>query len=63
MDIITNRLKSDLRQLPTQNSRRSYPLSSKENEIILVEIKKLLKKSVVVYSTPEEGEDFFWYFH
>ena len=45
-DITTNDLKLDLKQLPTQNSRSSYPLSSKENEIISVEIKKLLKKSV-----------------
>ena len=42
--------------MPTQNSRSSYPLSSKENEVISVEIKKLLRKSVIVYSTPEEGE-------
>ena len=56
MDIINNCLKVDLKQLPTQNSRSSYPLSSKENEIISVGIKKLLKKSVIVYSTPEEGE-------
>ena len=46
LNIITNGLKLDLKQLPTQNSRSSYPLSSKENEIISVEIKKLLKKSV-----------------
>ena len=56
MDIINNCLKLDLKQLPTQNSMSSYPLSSKENEIISVGIKKLLKKSVIVYSTPEEGE-------
>ena len=46
LDIITYDLKLDLKQLPTQNSSSSYPLSSKENEIISVEIKKLLKKSV-----------------
>ena len=56
MDIITNGLKLDLKELPTQNSRSSYPLSSKENEVISVEIEKLLKKSVIVYSTPEKGE-------
>ena len=38
LDIITNGLKLDLKQLPTQNSRSSYPLSSKGNEI-----KKLLQ--------------------
>ena len=46
LDTITYDLKLDLKQLPTQNSTSSYPLSSKENEIISVEIKKLLKKSV-----------------
>ena len=46
LDIITYNLKLDLKQLPTQNSTSSYPLSSKEKEIISVEIKKLLKKSV-----------------
>ena len=46
LDIITYDLKLDLKQLPTQNSTSSYPLSSKEKEIISVEIKKLLKKSV-----------------
>ena len=56
MDTISNCLKLDLKQLPTQNSMSSYPLSSTENEIISVGIKKLLKKLVIVYSTPEEGE-------
>ena len=41
-DLITNGLQLDLKQLPTQNSRSPFPLSSKENEIISVEIKKLL---------------------
>ena len=41
-DIITSGLKLDLKQLPTQNSRFSYPFSSKENKVISVEIKKLL---------------------
>ena len=58
MDIITDCLKLDLKQLPTQNSRSIYPLSSKENEIISVEIEKLLKKSIIAYSTPDEGEFF-----
>ena len=50
LNIITNGLKLDLKQLPSQNSRSSYPLSSKENEVISVEITKLLKKSVnVIY--------------
>ena len=56
LDIITNGLNLDLKQLPTQNSSFTYPLSSKENEIISVELKKVLKNSVIVYSTPDEGE-------
>ena len=56
MDIITNGLKLDLKPLPTQNSRSSDPLSSKEKEIISEEIKKLFKKSIIVYSTSDEGE-------
>ena len=34
LDIITNGLKLDLKQLPTQNNRSAYPLPNKENEII-----------------------------
>ena len=30
LNIITNGLKLDLKQLPTQNSRSSYPLSTKK---------------------------------
>ena len=56
MNIITNSLKLDLKQLPNQNSRSSYSLPSKEKKIISVETKKLLKKSVTVYSTPDAGE-------
>ena len=44
LDIITNGLKLDLKQLPTQNCRSNYPLSSRENQIVSVEIKRLLKK-------------------
>ena len=36
--------------------RCTYLLSSRENEIISVEIKKLLKKLVIVYNTPDEAE-------
>ena len=42
LNIITNGLKLDLKELPTQNGRSSYPLSSKENEVTSVETKKLL---------------------
>ena len=48
LDIITNGLKLDLKQLPTQNSRSTYPLLSKENEIISVENKKLLKNQLLL---------------
>ena len=51
LNIITDGLKLDLKQLPTQKSRSSYPLYSKENETISVEIKKLLKRRVIAYST------------
>ena len=56
LDAINNGLKVHLKQLPTQNSRSTCPLSSKKNKIISVEIKALLKKSVIVYSSPDEGE-------
>ena len=52
LDAITNGLKLDLNKLSTQNSRSTYPLSSKENEIISIDSKKLLKKFAIVY----EGE-------
>ena len=55
LNIITNGLKLDLKQLPTQNSRSSYPLPCKEKKIISVETKKLLEKSVTVYSIPDAG--------
>ena len=48
LDIITYGLKLDLKELPTQNIRPTYPWSCKENEIISIEIIKLLKKLVIV---------------
>ena len=48
LNVITNGLKLGLKELPTQNTRPTYPLSSKENEIISIEITKLLKKLVIV---------------
>ena len=45
-----------LKELPTQNIRLIYLLSSRENEIISIKITKLLKKLVVVWSTPDESE-------
>ena len=57
MVIITNNgHKLGPKQLLTQNSRSSYPLSSKEREIISVDIKKVLKISVIAYSTSNEGK-------
>ena len=48
LDVITNGLKLDLKELPNQIIRPTYPLSSKENEIISTEITKLLKMLVTV---------------
>ena len=47
LDIITNGLKLDLKELPTRNIRPTYPLSSKENDIISIEVTKLLKKLAI----------------
>ena len=55
-DIITNGVELNLKELPIQNISTTYLLSSKENEIISIEIKKLLKKLVIVQSTIDEGE-------
>ena len=44
LDIITNDLKLDLKESQTQNIRPTYPLSSKEVEIISIKIIKLLRK-------------------
>ena len=46
LGIIINCLKLDLKELPTENIGPTFPLSSKENEIISLEITKLLKKLV-----------------
>ena len=43
LDIITNGLKLNLKELRTQNIRPTYTLSSKENEIISIKIAKLQK--------------------
>ena len=48
---LTNRLKLEPNKLPSQNSRSTYPSSSKENEVIYAEIKKLIQKKHV-HSTP-----------
>ena len=53
LDIVTNGLKLELYELPCQYSRSNYPLSVKENEVISMEIKKLLKKKVIVHRTTE----------
>ena len=43
LDIITNGLKLNLKELRIQNIRPTYTLSSKENEIISIKIAKLQK--------------------
>ena len=54
--IVTNGLKLELNELSCHYSRSSYPLSAKENEVISTEIKKLLKKKVIVHGTTEYNE-------
>ena len=56
LDIVTNGLKLELNELSCQYSRSNYPSSAKENEAISKEIKKLLKKKVIVHSTAEYNE-------
>ena len=56
LDIVNNGLKLELNQLPSQCSKFTYPLSFNENEDISAEIMKLLKKKVIVHSTPEYNE-------
>ena len=56
LDIVTNGLKLELNALPCQYSRSRYPLSAKENEVISTEIKKLLKKKVIVHRSTECNE-------
>ena len=51
LDIVTNGLKLELNELPCQYSKSNNPLSNKENEVISTEIKKLLKKKVIVHGT------------
>ena len=43
LDKVTNGLKLELKELPFQYSRSTYPSSSKENEVISAEIMKLIK--------------------
>ena len=49
LDIVTNGLKLELNELPCL-------LSAKENEVISTEIKKLLKKNIIINSTTEYNE-------
>ena len=56
LDIVTNGLKLELNELPCQYSKSNYPLSTKEKEVISTEIKKLLKKKVIVRSITEYNE-------
>ena len=48
LDKITNGLKLELNELPSQYSRSTYPSSSKENEVISAEIMKLMKKRISI---------------
>ena len=46
LDKITNGLKLELNELPSQYSRSTYPY--KENEVISAEIMKLIKKKLSI---------------
>ena len=55
LDKITNGLKLELNELPSQYSRSTYPY--KENEVISAEIMKLIKKiNKNLHSTPRCNE-------
>ena len=45
-----------LDELPSECSRSTYPLPTKESEVISNEIMKLIKKKLIVHSTPEYNE-------
>ena len=47
LDQLTNGLKLAPNELPSPNSRSTYPSSSKENEVFSAEIMKLMKKKNV----------------
>ena len=49
LDKFTNGLKLELNELPSQYSRSTYSLSSKENEVISAEIMKLIKKKAIAH--------------
>ena len=47
LDKVTNGLKIELNELPSQYKRFTYPSSSKENAVISAEIMKLVKKKLL----------------
>ena len=63
LDIITNGLKLDLKQLPTQNSRSSYSLSSKHCSFNLFQWKlKNCLKNQLLFIVPQRKVDLFLVF-
>ena len=62
LDKITNGLKLELNELPSQYSRSTYPSSSKENEVISAEIMKLIKKKKKMSITHHSIMNAFWIF-
>ena len=48
LDKVTNGLKLELNELPSQYIRFSYPSSSKENEVISAEIMKLIIIIIII---------------
>ena len=59
LDNVSNGLKLELNELPSQYSRSTYPSSSKENEVISAEIMKLIKKMSLAHHSIMNS---FWIF-
>ena len=60
LDKITNGLKLELNELPSQYSRSTYPSSSKDNEVISADIMKLIQKKMSI--THDSIMNSFWIF-
>lgn len=55
LDVVSNWLKLDLKELLFQGSKSFHLLSKKEKEIVSNEIIALIKNTVVTYSIPKEN--------
>ena len=56
LDIIKNGLKLDLQQYPHQEHYSTHPLSKIEAKVINLELEKLIKKKVIIYSKHEPNQ-------